>query len=102
MICWYLEGYISYQSLWFQKVCSVFENSDILLNYIKKTNSTKYAAGAKEQPVLLEQGFDFLNMREFILVFLRPETPEISASSVISVTLDGGNQSFSSSSSRAH
>lgn len=68
----------------------------------KKPSSTRYAAGAKQHPVLVERGLDFLNMRDFILVFLRQETLEISGSSVISVTLNGGNQSLASSSSRAH
>lgn len=85
----------------------MFENSDNTEKNPKhqqneKTSSTRDAAGAKQQPVLVEHGLDFLNRRDFILVFLRLETQEISASSVISVALNGGNQSFLSSSSRAH
>lgn len=73
----------------------------MLLNYRKKTNpkhqqnkklnSTRFAAGAMQQLVLVEHGLDFLNRRDFILVFLRLETREISASSVVSVALNGDN-----------
>lgn len=78
----------------------MFENSGILLNHSKKPTKQQQKNptppgmqdGAKQQPVLVERGLDFLNMRDFILVFLRQETLEISASSVISVTLNGRDQ----------